>query len=102
MGVPVKQEERGALLVAALIVFGLFEVLALVMNFVDWRAIVSHGQSAPGVPLGAMVMAVVALVALAGVWLWQRRAVYLLAVVVAVSGSTTRGSDWRRWRCWSG
>jgi hypothetical protein len=65
-------------------VFTAFELLSVVTNFLDWQSRVSHGQPDVGVPVGAMALLAVALVALAGVWFWQRKAVYLLAVAVAV------------------
>ncbi|WP_156934953.1 hypothetical protein [Pseudonocardia spinosispora] len=85
MTVRARQTGRGVPLTVSLVVFTLFEIFALVINFLVWRQIVTHGQQNPEVPAGAMVLLVVALIALAGVWLWWRKAVYLLAVVVAVA-----------------
>jgi len=79
-----RQVERGVPLTVALAVFTVFEVIALASNFLLWRQIVTHGQPDPGVPAGRIVVALLALVALLGVWLWQRKAVYLLAVALAV------------------
>ncbi|WP_028938302.1 hypothetical protein [Pseudonocardia spinosispora] len=85
MSVSQKQAGRGTALTVSLAVFTLFEIFALVINFLVWQQIVTHGQRNPEVPAGAMVLLVVALIALAGVWLWWRKAVYLLAAVVAVA-----------------
>jgi hypothetical protein len=70
-------------LTVLLVIFTLFEVAALGLNFLAWRRIVTHGQDHPEIPVVAMILLVVALVALVGVWLWQRKAVYLLAAAVA-------------------
>ena len=79
---------RGIPLTVLLVVFTLAQLWGVVFGFMAWRSIVDHGQSHPEVPLIGTILGVVGLVALAGVWFWQRRAVYLLAAVV-VAGVLT-------------
>jgi hypothetical protein len=85
MSVREKGSVRGVWLSALLILFALFEVVAMVLNFLVWRQVVTHGFDRPGVPLGAILWELISLVALVGVWLWQRRAMYVLAGAVLVS-----------------
>jgi MFS superfamily sulfate permease-like transporter len=75
---------RGALLTVMLVVLGLAQLLGVVSGFVQWRKIVEHSQAYPEIPLLGALLGLVGLAALVGVWLWQRRAVYLLAGTVAI------------------
>jgi hypothetical protein len=56
----------------------------VVFGFINRRSFVEHSQPHPEFPLLGAVLGIIGLVALAGVWLWKRSAVYLLATAVLI------------------
>src|SRR5882757_80981 len=84
MSVRAVRAQRGVPLTAMLVVLTLAQLWGVVFGFLTWQAIVAHGRAHPELPLIGTLLGIVGLVALVGVWLWQRRAVYLLAVIVVV------------------
>lgn len=84
MNVRAANATRGVGLTILLVVFTLAELYVAVFGFVTWQSTVAHNQAHPEVPLIGTILGIVGVVALVGVWMWQRRAVYLLAGVVVI------------------
>jgi amino acid transporter len=78
------QVKRGVPLSVLLVLLVLAQLWGVVFGFTTWSSIVEHGQPDPEMPLVGVLLGVVGLVAFAGVWLWQRWAVYLLVAAVVV------------------
>lgn len=75
---------RGGLLTTLLVIMALAQVVGLVLGVMAWHSIVAHNQRHPELPLIGVVLAAAGLVALVGVWLWRRWAVYLFAVLAVI------------------
>jgi hypothetical protein len=78
------ERRRGIPLTVLLVLLSLAQTFGIVIGFITWHSIVEHGQQHPELPLLGALLGVVGLVAFVGVWLWQRKAVYLLAVVIVI------------------
>jgi hypothetical protein len=84
MSVRTVRAQRGIPLIVMLVILTLAQLWGVVFGFLTWQRIVTHNQAHPELPLIGTLLGIVGLAALVGVWLWQKRAVYLLAAVVVV------------------
>jgi hypothetical protein len=76
--------QRGIPLTVLLVIFTLAQLWGVVFGFMTWQSIVAHGRAHPELPLIGAILGIVGIVALVGVWLWRRWAVYLLAAVIVI------------------
>jgi hypothetical protein len=84
MSVRTVRAQRGVPLTVMLVLLTLAQLWGVVFGFMAWQRIVTHSQAHPELPLIGTLLGIVGLVALVGVWLWRKPAVYLLAAVVLV------------------
>lgn len=76
--------KRGIPLTILLVVLTVMQLAGTVSLVITWYSRVTHNQSGAGLLLTGAVLGIVALVAYAGIWLWRRWGVYLLAVVAVI------------------
>jgi hypothetical protein len=75
---------RGGPLTALLVIMALAQVAAIVLGVVAWQSIVAHNRPHPELPLVGSALGLAGLVALVGIWLWRRWAVFLFAALAVV------------------
>lgn len=75
---------RGGPLTVLLVIMALAQVVGVVVGIIAWQSIVAHNRPHPELPLIGAALGVAGLVALIGVWLWRRWAVFLFAALAVV------------------
>jgi hypothetical protein len=84
MSVRTVRAQRGVPLTVMLVLLTLAQLWVVVFGFTTWQSNVAHNQGNPSLALAGTLLGVVGLVAFAGVWLWRKSAVYLLAAVILI------------------